>query len=124
MSEEKQVRSLKTDGVCVEAGERPGSTSTPDSNEDKADFIVNEKEGYAWVFDGASSLSEPLLEEESTDGHWYVNEFNEALRREIQDSDWNREIEDMLEKAIESVRESYENLVEKRIEDISDFQTP
>lgn len=124
MSKEKPVGGLGAEGFGIGAVERPGSTSTVDSNEDLADFVVDGREGYAWVFDGASALAEPLLDEGPTDGRWYVEEFNDALKREIEASDQGREIEDILENAVESVREAYEEAVGMEVDDISDFRTP
>lgn len=123
ISIEPEPKKEITEKFKVETFENPGSTSTDESNEDLADFIVYEDMGYAWVFDGASGLADPLLDEPS-DGKWYVQEFNQALRREIEASDWEREIKDIVRTAMESVKKAYEESINRSVEEVPKVQNP
>lgn len=118
------VRKFENENVVIEVLDIPGSTSTFESNEDKADFLIKEGSGYAWVLDGASALSESLIADAPSDGRWYIERFNHVLKEEIEKSDWNRDVEDILESVIKSVREAYENETGRSIEKLPNFQTP
>ncbi|MEF8880715.1 MAG: hypothetical protein V5A72_02715 [Candidatus Nanohaloarchaea archaeon] len=118
------VNKFENEDLRIEAFERPGNTSTEEDNEDKTDFLLEDSIGYVWVMDGASPLSDSILKNEVSDGRWYVETLNKSLRDEIKASNFDRDIENIIKTALESVKKAYKAEIDHGLEDISAFSTP
>jgi hypothetical protein len=70
-------------------------------NEDIAGFV----QGGAWVLDGATGITDSSHTDSVSDGHWYVNEFDQYLRSNL--SDWSMSLSKVIEEGIQTVRNRF-----------------
>jgi hypothetical protein len=90
---------------------------------DEGSGVCEDSGGYTdcalWVIDGATTLTENHIEESETDGVWFVDNWEKELEKRIHQ---DRTLSDIVKDAIQSTRESYEEITD--IEPSNRLETP